>query len=250
MCSGVSPRARELFMRAILKSLQASLGRPLPSANWTWPRDIWEQTRRTLIYEECECRCHFSFCSSCLPFHQSTPLCQALVGSIFHYPSSRSRNSIQTYVLTHGDDPSYNQPFFARSVHQHRTRIVSHFLSTLPSITSRSGNTLPQHSPHETLKVARETKAKNHLWLTLTIVSVLLATLFRISGLWLIPSHQKEMCKSVRFHSISSYWIPTMCQTPKTWKNPCSEEPAVYQALRPCVFSHSVVSDSSWLHGL
>lgn len=89
MCFGASPRAWELFMRAILKSLHASLGCPLPSANWTWPRDIWEQTRRTLIHEEGECRCHFSFISSCLPLQQSTPLCQALVGPTFHYPSSR-----------------------------------------------------------------------------------------------------------------------------------------------------------------
>ena len=143
-----------------MKSLHATLGCPLPCANWSWPRDIWEQTRRTLICEEGESRCHFSFISTCLPLHQSTPTCQALVGPTLHYTSSRSLDSVKSYALTHSDDPSHIQLFFARSAHQLGIRTVSDFLSTLPSLTSRSGNAFPQHSPHEKLKVARETKAK------------------------------------------------------------------------------------------
>ena len=96
----------------------------------------------------------------------SNPL-QAPGGPTFHYSSSRSLSSIQSNVLTHGDDPSYNQPFFACSVHQQWNKNCFS-LSIYPTIHHpRSRNTLPQHSPHKTLKVAREIKAKNHLWLTI-----------------------------------------------------------------------------------
>lgn len=115
MCFGASPRARELFMRAILKTRHTSLGCPLPSANWTWPRDSWEQTRELWYMRKVniEVTSHL-FHPACL---SSNPL-QAPVGPTFHYSSSRSLSSIQSYVLAHGDDPSYNQPFFACSVHQ------------------------------------------------------------------------------------------------------------------------------------
>lgn len=126
----------------VFKSLHATLGCPLPSANWTWPRDIWEQTRRTLICEEGESKCHFSFTST-LP--TSLPIQPHLPGTWRIYlcqPSSKSLDSIKSRVLIYGDDPSHIRLFLACSTHQLGMKTISSFLFFLPSNTSRSGNTL------------------------------------------------------------------------------------------------------------
>lgn len=56
----------------------------------------------------------------------------------------------------------------------------------------------------------------------IAIMPTLPATLFLGTEILLIPSHYEVIYKQIHFHSISNYWIPTTCQTPKTRKNSSS----------------------------
>ena len=63
----------------------------------------------------------------------------------------------------------------------------------------------------------------------ITVMPILLATLFMSSELSLIPSHKEVIYKQVHFHLISSHWTPSMCQTPKHERIPPLGKFAMYQ---------------------